>query len=493
MRNVLAALLALTGAAAAPPPTRSAGPPPIAVDAINPHYLRFRGRVTPLVSSGEHYGAVLNLSFDMIAYLDTLRDAGFNITRIFNGAYLETLDSALFAEGDQNTLAPRPGKYLAPWQVVAGKYDLSRWNEDYFSRLRMFVTEAGKRNIAVEVTLFSVQYGNGRNGWGSWNLNPLNSGTVTWDKFNTMADPALVAAQDALVRKTVTELNPFDNVYYEVCNEPYFSGATARQTREWSDHLIATITGAEAKLPLKHLIAENVANRFAIIEKANPAVSIFNFHYASPPVTLALNWALKKPIAFDETSDGCASPDRRWEAWAFLMAGGAVYNNLDPSFSTDDATGKATHPNCAGVRYELRNLITFAGGLDLQHMQPNREGVRQWPLYSGEVWMLEETGRVYAVYVKGGRDARITTLLLDLPEGRYQTMWLNPRTGEVDQQPAAEHAGGPMQIQTPAYTEDVALKIVRVGDAAKPKATAKPQPATRPSAPRPRARRAPPS
>ncbi len=48
---------ALPGATAAPPK-------PLALHPDNPHYFLFRGKPTVLVTSGEHYGAVLNLDFD---------------------------------------------------------------------------------------------------------------------------------------------------------------------------------------------------------------------------------------------------------------------------------------------------------------------------------------------------------------------------------------------------------------------------------------------
>ncbi len=41
----------------------------------NPHYFLWRGEPTVLVTSGEHYGAVLNLDFDYVAYLDELQTA----------------------------------------------------------------------------------------------------------------------------------------------------------------------------------------------------------------------------------------------------------------------------------------------------------------------------------------------------------------------------------------------------------------------------------
>src|SRR5882724_2400237 len=37
----------------------------------NPHYFLFRGKPTVLITSGEHYGAVLNLDFNYVKYLDT--------------------------------------------------------------------------------------------------------------------------------------------------------------------------------------------------------------------------------------------------------------------------------------------------------------------------------------------------------------------------------------------------------------------------------------
>jgi hypothetical protein len=33
----------------------------------NPHYFLFRGKPTVLITSGEHYGAVINLDFDYVA------------------------------------------------------------------------------------------------------------------------------------------------------------------------------------------------------------------------------------------------------------------------------------------------------------------------------------------------------------------------------------------------------------------------------------------
>ena len=66
----------------------------------------------------------------------------------------------------------------------------------------------------------------------------------------------MLVLHEALVAKICAELKDFDNLYYEVCNEPYFGGVTL----PWQERIIAAITAAEAQFPHRHLIARNIAN-----------------------------------------------------------------------------------------------------------------------------------------------------------------------------------------------------------------------------------------
>ncbi len=86
---------------------------PIALHPDNPHYFLFRGKPLVIVTSGEHYGAVLNPDFDYMKYLNTLQNDGMNYTRIFSGTYFERAGSFGI---EKNTLAPAPGKALLPWK-----------------------------------------------------------------------------------------------------------------------------------------------------------------------------------------------------------------------------------------------------------------------------------------------------------------------------------------------------------------------------------------
>jgi len=81
--------LALLAAVAAPARAGEA----LSLHPRNPRYLQFRGAPTVLITSGEHYGAVLNLDFDYVPYLDELADKGLNLTRTFSGVYCESARS----------------------------------------------------------------------------------------------------------------------------------------------------------------------------------------------------------------------------------------------------------------------------------------------------------------------------------------------------------------------------------------------------------------
>ncbi len=80
---------------------------PIRLHPDNPHYLLWRGKPTILVTSGEHYGAVLNLDFDYLPYLDELQRCGLNLTRTFSGVYCESAKSSRFSPSSSSSSSSR--------------------------------------------------------------------------------------------------------------------------------------------------------------------------------------------------------------------------------------------------------------------------------------------------------------------------------------------------------------------------------------------------
>jgi len=438
---------------------------PLALHPDNPHYLLFRGKAAVLVTSGEHYGAVLNLDFDYRRYLDELQSHGLNLTRTFAGTYREVPESFKI---EQNTLAPAAGRFCCPWarSNVPGagdggaKFDLTQWDVAYFARLKDFLTEAGRRGVVVELVLFCTLYDDKL-----WAVNPMNAANAAGDvepaarlEVYTLKHPKLTALQESFVRKVVGELKDFDNVYYEICNEPYFGGVT----QQWTERIAQTIAGAEAGFAAKHLIAENIANGKAQITNPLPQVSIFNFHYASPPDTVAMNYGLNRVIADDETGfKGTADFWYRREGWEFLLAGGAIYSNLDYSFTCQKPDGShvvTTSPGGGGreLRRQLAILKRFVEGFEFVRMKPGAGTVRA---NQGTVRALVEEGKAYAIYVHGPSPVQ---LAIDLPAGSYQAEWIGTRSGKAEGSQPLAHAGGAAKLVSPAFVEDIALKVTSV-------------------------------
>jgi hypothetical protein len=117
---------------------------PVRLHPANPRYLEYRGKPLLIVASGEHYGAVLNLDFDYIKYLDAMQRDGMNYTRTFSGSYVEPAGAFGIK---RNTLGPANGRFLAPWVRTEGRYNLDEWNPEYFVRMKDFVRRAGERGV----------------------------------------------------------------------------------------------------------------------------------------------------------------------------------------------------------------------------------------------------------------------------------------------------------------------------------------------------------
>lgn len=440
----------------------SGGAAPIALHPENPHIFLFRGRPTVLVTSSGHYGQVLNLDFDWRASLKELHRCGFNYTRIFTGVYWEV-------PGDfnirANILAPAPGRVICPWKQVKqgatanghGIFDVSQWDAAYFRRLKEFVNEAGRLGIVVEVTLFCPFYTEGQ-----WSVSPMNAsnningvGRCPKDEVYTLRHASLTRVQEEITRKIVRELNGFDNVFFEICNEPYFGGVT----QEWQRHIADVITTAEAHLPHRHLIAQNIANGSAIVQDPHPAVSILNFHYASPPEAVGLNYHLNRAVGFDETGfRGVEDRPYRMDAWEFMLAGGALYDHLDYSFTVahPDGTDTVTDPTPGGggpsIRSQLSILAAFLRRLDLVRMKPF-SGVEVRP-EGATVRILASSGKQYAAYLHGARQMR---LRLELPAGHYRVVWMDPQDGREAASEEIRHAGGPCLLQAPADKDEISM------------------------------------
>jgi hypothetical protein len=438
---------------------------PLTLHPKNPHYFLLRGKPAVLIGSTEHYGALLNLDFDYVKYLEATAAAGLNLTRTFTGAYVEPQGAFKIA---QNTLAPAAGRLICPWArsdqagyVHGGnKFDLTKWDPAYFARLKNFMTVAEKRGVIVEMNLFTPMYEQPQ-----WDYSPMNArnnvngiGKVGKHEVYTLdKEPALLALQIEMTRKLVTELNSFDNLFFEVMNEPYFGGVT----QPWHDRIAETIAETEKALPKKHLISWNVANGAKKVTQPHAAISILNFHYSHPPDAVAQNYRLNLPIGENETGfKGTEDDHYRMEAWEFMLAGGALFNHLDYSFCVghEDGSFAVKHPTPGGGGAKLRQsfafLRTFLERFDLPKMRPAPELIRKG---APERWRaLGDGGTRFAVYAKGAAPAEIE---FALPNGRWQERWFDSTNGMLLLERTVEAEDGRAVLKLPECCSEVALDL----------------------------------
>ena len=455
---------------------------PISLHPDNPHYFLYNEKPTVLITSAEHYGAVINASLDYKKYLDVLQRHHFNLTRIFTGSYYE----GKYEDAPENTMAIKPEKLLVPWArsnipgyINGGnKFDLNKWDKRYFERLTDFCKEASEKGIVVEIVFFSANYSPS-----NWKNSPLNrhnnvnlENGVPYNEIFFSSNNELVRYQMAMVRKIVKDVNAFDNVYFEICNEPYWlkgipevdSSIHEQQVTpeiyEWQKKIAFTVKETEKNLPKKHLIAQNFANTYLKITNLDSNVSILNFHYAYPPKTVTDNYALNKPVSFDETSDGLNAADRRREAWAFMMAGGAVYNNLDWSFINDDMTGiglntSGQHRTGKAVRNQLGVLQKAMAGFDFINAIPLDS---TYKIDGMDIYGLGVKGKDYMMYWLKTAKSSPATWSFSLPGGKYMLKWMDPSNGRIMQQQIIQSKQKHINIKIPSFDKDRVLRIKRL-------------------------------
>lgn len=464
---------------------------PIRLDARNPHYFRYEGKTIALITDGEHYGSVINAGFDWKTYLATLQADGLNFTRIFGGSYVEVPAKSFGIR--HNTLAPESGKLMLPWARSSepgyagggNKFDLDKWDPEYFQRLHAFLGEAERRGIVVELSLFSSQYGDAQ-----WKVSPLSAANnvnhaddVGWKRINTLENGNLLAVEERYVRKLVREVNGYPNVFFEIQNEPWsdhphlvdvvnpYLFPPARDhypnsvevadadSMAWQTRVAQWITSEESQLPNRHMIAQCYSNFFAPVRALTPGVSIVNFHYAYPEAA-TLNSGIGKAIDYDETGFlGQGDDVYRREAWNFMLAGGSAFDGLDYSFTTEHPDGTESAPNGPGggspaLRKQLGLLAHFLSALPLEEMKPDFSVVVH---ADGVVAHALSNGRgLYAMYLDGQGAGR---LRLRLPAGNYRGVWIDPATGAETATGTLRSDGNALALEMPKFAQGEALRL----------------------------------
>jgi len=463
---------------------------PVRLHPDNSHYFEYNGKPRVFITSAEHYGAVLNQDFDYKKYLKTLHEEGMDYTRIFTGVYVE--NAASFGI-EKNTLAPLEDKVITPWARSSepgyinggNKFDLEKWNPRYFERLHDFVATAEKYDIIVEVTFFSSIYRDDYWEYSPFHHNNNINDTDSIDRIlvHTRQNGNLFNYQEAMVRKITMELNNYENIIYEIQNEPWAdqegelfllnktvipkedqkwytrTNQASELSLQWQSAIASIVRDEESKLTQKHLIAQNYCNYAQPIPEAEKHIDIMNFHYVWPEA-VHWNYGYNRPISFDES--GFSQNEEatyRKQAWRFILAGGAIFNNLDYSFVAGHEDGSFEENASPGLgtkslRKQFKFLKEFMADLNFITMEPANHLIKHAPgfIYQG----LAEAGKSYAYYFEGAGDINVK---LKVENGSYNIVWWNPEIDKMISSNSLTAKNEILEIYGPEVKEDVVLKI----------------------------------
>ncbi|HEV3257336.1 MAG TPA: DUF4038 domain-containing protein [Gemmataceae bacterium] len=481
---------------------------PVSIHPENPRYFLFRGKPLVLVTASEHYGSVINRPFDFKRYLKNAAANKQTLTRTFllfreQQASRNPSSPAKPESPDFITPYPRTG----PGKALDGEpaYDLDQWNPEYFQRLHRFLSRASKLGIVVELTLFSNTYGDG-----VWALNPLRAennkqgiGKVAWPDYNSLKNKPLVERQLAYAQKIIVETSRYDNVYYEICNEPgggVAGHATTADVDAWQKEVARVVRGELKRLRSPHLVFGSQAFTYApkFGQQLDDAfsgrmVDVVNVHplpdtslgrrayqmgnFMSKELQLAEIRAFclaagkqPKPTVLDE--DNCASQYRddvgwtihRKRAWTAVLSG-AHYDYIDFSITVGSEAG--TKQSRRKIRRWMRHLSEFIHSFDFIHAKPLPGWVSATPAAVVTTTLAVE-GKDYVAYLADAREVSDPAagkpisgkVSLALPAGSFLVRLYSPTTGQYSPAVSAE-GGKTASIELLHFRHDLVIRATR--------------------------------
>lgn len=232
----------------------------------NPGYFTADG-MTAVYLTGSHTWINLQdgsptdppAAFDYAAYLADMKRWHHNFIRLW--AWDVTFETS---RGYRFNYSPQPYARIGPERAIDGKpkFDLTRFNQAYFDRLRSRVVRARRAGIYVAIMLFEGYMADkgplpsvcqGHPFSAENNVNGID-GDVNNDgrpvEVYLLPEQGglrrISEMQKAYVRKVIDSVNDLDNVLYEVANEAPPSSTA------WQHDLIGYIKRYEAGKPKQH-------------------------------------------------------------------------------------------------------------------------------------------------------------------------------------------------------------------------------------------------
>jgi hypothetical protein len=460
----IAIVMLLLGASSVPAGAPATGP--LRISTENPRYFADGSGKIIFLTGSHTWGNLQDYTYDKLpsppaldfdAYLAFLKRHHHNFFRLW------AWESSFNPKAKQGTIRydpmpyPRPGPGLA----LDGKpqFDLKRFNQAYFDRMRSRIVAARDQGIYVSVMLFngfSIE-GKGNVGGDPWqghplhpknNINGIDAGSGK--AIHTLANPAVTAHQEAYVRKIIDTVNDLDNVLYEISNED--SGGA--DDTAWQVHMIRFIKSYEAGKPRQHPVGMTQqypqGNEAALLSSPAGWVSPGARLWTADGRKVVVNDTDHSYFWIGLRQDGVAA-QRAWVWENFTRGNQCLFMDpyLDPSHDPgrNDPAGGKPDPYWDPLRDALGRTRACAERMNLAAAVPHGE-------LASTGFCLADPGREYLVYLPQGGEV---TVDLSAASGSLRTEWLHPVAGTtVRAEPTA--GGGRRTLRSP-MPDDVVLYL----------------------------------
>ena len=412
-------------------PVRAPTAGPLRVHADNPRYFT-DGSGKAIYLTGSHtWSNLMDMGssdppprFNFTAYLEFLGRLNHNFIRMWTWESV-SWKPGHWRPGATHTVAPLPFARTGPGTAMDGKprFDLTKYDREYFDRLRSRVAAAGKQGFYVSVMLFegwAMQFS--ENSWKAHPFHPANNinqidGDVNQDgkglEVHTLQSAKVTALQEAYVRKVIDTVGDLDNVLYEISNENH-PPSTA-----WQYRMIDYVHRYESRKAKQHPVGMTFQYRGGSnrILFESPADWISPNHEGgyrdNPPAADG-----RKVILSDTDHLWGIGGNQAWVWKSFLRGLNSLF--MDPYDGT--VLGKRFDKKWEPVRKSLGYTLRYAQHMKLAAMRPHGE------LASSGYCLASPAavGGEYLAYLPAGGKV---TVDLSATSGNLKLQWFSPSTG----------------------------------------------------------------
>lgn len=372
--------------------------------------------------------------FDWEGYLSMMMAHNHNFMRFWGW------QQTAWAPWTPDKILFEPSLYVrtGPGQALDGglKFDLTKFNPAYFSRMRQRLTECRDRDIYCAVQLFQSFSENKPRACGdqTWSGHPYNAGNningangdKNGDKMLDYDDPAVRQLHAAYIQKVVDTVAGLDNILYEVCNEG--------GTKDWDWWVVDTVHRMEDVKGARHPVGLTAGSETLEEMLASPADWI-------SPTGQRFQW---DPPVWNESKVSVNDTDHLWghggtAAWAWksfarghntllMDAWVAIPGAPCPEVNWGPRAGypmrnlnRPDDPTWEPVRKALGNTRHYAQRMDLVAMTPSAE-------IASTGYCLANPEREFLVYFPEGD---FGTVDLSRVKGTLRAEWMYPVEGTI--------------------------------------------------------------